>query len=356
MRQAKRVAAFDLAMLIWAVVFAAVYWALGAPICANIVLFSGVVLLVILLAIRRGESPALCGQLFCATGWIVYTALAYFNGGAGSSPTMWYASIPVLSLFLCGTRPAIFWTIASVLAIGAFSLLPEFGIHCPIELTPVGHRLIQFAGVAGLVSCVYLLVWVLINMEYNARQALHDANSRLELQASTDGLTGIANRRCFDRILEKEWARHQRTRSWLSLLVIDADFFKNYNDAYGHLAGDDCLRSIASVIQSCLHRPSDLVARIGGEEFAVILPDTKEQGACLIADEIRLRLRALKILHPRSGVSEYMTISVGVATAAPTVAESYLEFLDAADGALYRAKAKGRDRIVQVMPLAPVRG
>ncbi len=353
-RQAKRVAAFDVAMFIWVIVFACVYLTLGAPICASIVLFAGVVLIVILLSINRGESPLLCGHLFCATGWIVYTALAYFNGGAGTSPTMWYASIPVLSLFLCGTRPAIFWTASSVLAIAGFSLLSLWGIECPVELTPNGQRLIQFAGVAGLVSCVFLLVWVLINMEQNARQALHDANSRLEQQASTDGLTGIANRRCFDSVLAQEWGRHQRLQSPLSLLVIDADFFKNYNDAYGHLAGDDCLRSIASVIQSCLRRPGDLVARIGGEEFAVVLPGTSEHGACMIADEIRLQISALKIQHPRSAVGHHMTISVGVATAIPATGEPYLSFVEVADGALYCAKERGRDCIVQATPSIPV--
>jgi diguanylate cyclase (GGDEF)-like protein len=349
-RQAKRIAAFDLAMFIWVVVFTAIYHALDAPICTGTMLFGGVVLVVILFALRRGESPALCGALFCGTAWTVYTNLALFGGGAGAPPTMWYASIPVVSLFLCGTRQAIFWTAASILAIAGFSLAREFGLECPNEVTAAGLRFLQFAGLVGLVSCLFLLVWVLTNMEQASRQALHEANRRLEFQASTDDLTGIANRRRFDRTLELEWGRHQRTELALSLLLIDADFFKSYNDVYGHLAGDGCLKSLANVIQRCLHRPGDLVARFGGEEFAVILPGTGERGANRIAEEIRLQLES-RIPHPCSPVSRHVTISIGATTAIPSSEESHLDFLAGADVALYRAKEKGRDQVVQVTPL-----
>lgn len=355
-RQAKRIAAFDLAMLIWVIVFTAIYYALGAPTCAGTVAFSGVVLVVILLALRRGESPALCSSLFCCTGWCVYTNLAVFNGGAGSPPTMWYVSIPVLSLFLCSTRAAAFWTFASVLAIAGFALARECGLECPNELTPAGERFLDFAGLVGLVACVYILVSVLTKMEHNARQTLHEANRRLEFQASTDDLTGIANRRRFDRTLEQEWSRHERMQQSLSLLLIDADFFKNYNDVFGHLAGDACLRSLAQVIQACTHRPGDLVARFGGEEFAVLLPSTGEEGAGRVAEEIRRRLRALKIPHPCSSVSCQVTISIGTTTAIPSSEEPHLDFLDNADVALYRAKENGRDQIVHVAGLVPASG
>ncbi len=350
-RQAKRIVAFDLAMFIWVIVFTAIYYALDAPICTCTMVFGGVVLVVILFALRRGESPALCGDLFCCTAWAVYTTLGLFSGGADAPPTMWYASIPVVSLFLRGTRPATFWTIASILAIAGFSLARELGLECPNEVTAAGLRFLQFAGLVGLVSCVFLLVWVLTNMEQASRQALHEANRRLEFQASTDDLTGIANRRRFDRALEQEWVRHQRTELALSLLLIDADFFKNYNDVYGHLAGDDCLRSLAKVIQRCLRRPGDLVARFGGEEFAVILPGTGEEGASRVAEEIRLQLESLQIPHPCSSVSRNVTISIGATTSIPSSEESHLDFLAGADVALYRAKENGRDQVVQVAPL-----
>jgi len=351
LRQAKRVAAFDLAMFIWVVVFTSVYLVLDAPICASAVGGGGLILLVILLALRRGKSPALCGNLFCFAAWSVYTTLTVFTGGAGSPPAMWFASIPVLAIFLCGNRSAVLWTSASMVAITILALAREFGFQCPNELTASGLRFIQFSGLVGLVSCVYLLVWVLTNMEHSARQALHEANRRLEFQASTDGLTGIANRRSFDYALEHEWRRHQRTGLPISLLLIDVDFFKDYNDLCGHLAGDDCLRSLAQVIQACIHRPGDLVARYGGEEFAVILSSTNEAGTNAVAENVRLGIRALEIPHPRSAVSPHVTISIGMVTAVPGREDSYVDLLHEADVALYCAKRTGRDRVVHAAEL-----
>lgn len=178
-----------------------------------------------------------------------------------------------------------------------------------------------------------------------AEIALLAANSRLEVLSLTDGLTGIPNRRSFERTLENEWKRHQRAALPFSLALIDVDLFKKFNDSCGHLLGDDCLHSLAQAIQLSIRRPSDSVARYGGEEFVVIMPNTDHNGAGRVAENIRLQVGALKIVHPSSPISSYVTISLGVATALPAKNDSAKTLLILADKALYQAKSTGRDRI-----------
>ncbi|WP_413167657.1 diguanylate cyclase domain-containing protein [Capilliphycus salinus ALCB114379] len=172
---------------------------------------------------------------------------------------------------------------------------------------------------------------------------LETANQELERLAARDGLTQIANRHCFDRVLEKEWQRLMRSQDQLSLILCDIDSFKLYNDTYGHQAGDHCLRQVAQAIQAGVKRPADLVARYGGEEFAVILPNTSLQGALRVAEEIRVRVRALGISHAKSA-HQCVTLSLGVASLIPKPSLSISTLIGAADEALYRAKATGRDR------------
>jgi diguanylate cyclase (GGDEF)-like protein/PAS domain S-box-containing protein len=176
-------------------------------------------------------------------------------------------------------------------------------------------------------------------------QQLEAANQQLQRLASVDGLTQIANRRCFDEYFDKEWRRMAREQIPLSLILCDIDFFKNYNDTYGHQAGDECLRQVASAINRVLKRPADLVARYGGEEFAIILPNTTAEGAFQVAETIRLEVKALKIRHLNPPISEYVTLSLGVATAQPCQDGSSQMLIAAADQALYQAKAAGRDRV-----------
>ncbi|MFE1748489.1 diguanylate cyclase domain-containing protein [Coleofasciculus sp. H7-2] len=177
-------------------------------------------------------------------------------------------------------------------------------------------------------------------------QQLEAANQQLQRLASVDGLTQIANRRCFDESFDKEWRRMAREEIPLSLIMSDIDFFKNYNDTYGHQAGDECLRQVASAINRVLKRPADLVARYGGEEFAIILPNTTAEGAFQVAETIRLEVKALKIRHINSPISEYVTLSLGIATAQPWQDGSSETLIAAADQALYQAKAEGRDRVL----------
>lgn len=176
---------------------------------------------------------------------------------------------------------------------------------------------------------------------------LQEVNRLLQLQATTDGLTGIANRRCFDHMLQQKWKQHQRTQSRFSLAMVDVDCFKQFNDQHGHLAGDDCLKSVAETIQSSLQRPGDLVARYGGEEFAIVLPNTDRAGAKVLLESILHSVRSLAIPHLSSKVSGgIVTVSIGFATAIPHENDSPSDFLHCADQALYAAKANGRDQTI----------
>jgi len=176
---------------------------------------------------------------------------------------------------------------------------------------------------------------------------LQEANRLLQLQATTDGLTGIANRRSFDRTLQQEWKQHRRSQSLFSLAMVDVDCFKQFNDQQGHLAGDDCLKALAETIRSSLQRPGDLVARFGGEEFAIVLPNTDRAGAKVVLESIRHNVRSLAIPHLSSSVSGgIVTVSIGFATAIPDQNDSPSDFLHGADQALYGAKANGRDQVI----------
>ena len=160
-----------------------------------------------------------------------------------------------------------------------------------------------------------------------------------------DGLTGIANRRYFEDIAGREWRRAAREESPFSLLMVDIDFFKNYNDMYGHLAGDDCLRTVAVTLKEHLKRPGDMIARFGGEEFVILLPDTDAKNASTLAEVLRSRVEGLGIEHLESYVSDVVTISLGVACVLPDENISMSVLISNADRALYRAKKAGRNRV-----------
>lgn len=168
---------------------------------------------------------------------------------------------------------------------------------------------------------------------------------KVDRMAHLDGLTQIANRRSFDAYFEREWTRMIREQADLSLVMCDVDFFKPFNDHYGHPAGDFCLQQIAQVLLQTIRRPADLVARYGGEEFVVILPNTSMLGAIKVAERIRTGVKALQIEHKYSKAGEYITLSCGIATIVPARESQPSLLLAAADQALYQAKQTGRDRI-----------
>jgi diguanylate cyclase (GGDEF)-like protein len=183
-------------------------------------------------------------------------------------------------------------------------------------------------------------------------QELEEANRRLEALAGKDALTGLANRRTFDDVLDKEYRRARRERKSLSLIMIDVDHFKAFNDHYGHPEGDECLRRVAAAIQATVRRPGDMVARYGGEEFAVILPSTPESGAATIADLIRDSVLKLRLPH-QNIPSQMLTISCGVA-ATESFDRRPTSLVKLADRALYQAKENGRNRVIQASKLLAI--
>ena len=176
-------------------------------------------------------------------------------------------------------------------------------------------------------------------------EAANEELQRSRTMATTDSLTKVANRRGFEEYLDIEWPRMTRSQQPLSIILIDVDCFKSYNDTKGHIKGDDCLKKVAGVIKDVVQRPADLVARYGGEEFAVILSNTDIVGATHIAEKICSAVRNLAIPHESSQVSSYVTVSAGLATVIPVSNFNFQEIIEAADKALYQAKAAGRDRV-----------
>jgi len=179
-----------------------------------------------------------------------------------------------------------------------------------------------------------------------AHLAAETANQSLQKLARTDELTQVANRRFFNEYLEQEWQRSLRTQLPLALILIDIDFFKLYNDTYGHPAGDECLSKVARGLKSTVKRPNDLVARYGGEEFAIILPNTPIAGAIQVTTDIQAHIKFLQISHRSSQISPWLTLSMGVVCMVPSSQTSLTYLVDKVDQALYQAKRTGRDRAI----------
>ncbi|MEM7795853.1 MAG: diguanylate cyclase [Cyanobacteria bacterium P01_C01_bin.118] len=187
---------------------------------------------------------------------------------------------------------------------------------------------------------------VAIALDHSFRHdQLKQEKQELQALALTDSLTGLANRRQFDRYFDTEWQRLTREKQPLTLILCDIDYFKLYNDYYGHPTGDICLAQVSDVLTRCMRRPGDLVARYGGEEFALILPSTDTGGGHSVALEIQKQLASIAIPHCKSSVSQSITLTMGVATILPESHRNPQELLKAADLALYHAKQQGRDRI-----------
>ncbi len=212
-----------------------------------------------------------------------------------------------------------------------------------VQMQPRAYRLLDVHELLVAQSQIHLLATQLLNQ---TRQKLEKANRELQGLASLDGLTHLANRRRFDEYLNQEWRRLRRSRAPLSLILCDVDFFKRYNDTFGHLAGDDCLRQVADAIRQAVKRSADLAARYGGEEFAIILLETDVAGGVRVAEIIQNNLRSLQLLHPKSPVNPYVSMSFGVASMVPDRDCSPIQLIAAADLALYQAKQEGRNRVV----------
>lgn len=195
-----------------------------------------------------------------------------------------------------------------------------------------------------LVMEAVLIFRPMIQTAEKEKQQLIGLNVELSRLSSVDGLTGIANRRYFDQFYEHEFERALRQKSQLALIILDIDHFKNYNDAYGHLMGDDCLKKVAKILADTVKRSSDLVARFGGEEFIAVLPDTDASGALAVAETLRYNIEAAKIPHDHSPVTNVVTVSLGISWGIPAAGMAHDIFISKADQALYEAKHSGRNR------------
>ena len=188
----------------------------------------------------------------------------------------------------------------------------------------------------------------LLQLKIKELTELQDANCKLENLSLSDGLTGIANRRNLDQYIKMCWENAIRSKKPLSLIMGDIDFFKQYNDNYGHLKGDECLIKVAGDLALNIKRPMDFVARYGGEEFIVILPDTGAQGAMFMAENLRKSIENLGIPHGYSPISEHITMSFGVVTTCPEHGDLLEDFIHQVDRALYAAKGSGRNKVSQI--------
>lgn len=212
------------------------------------------------------------------------------------------------------------------------------------EVFRLWRRTALLVSVATGALCLGILwLTLLLGRELRRRQ---EAERGLEQLASTDSLTGLANRRRLDQVLRQEWARSQRNRTPIAVLMIDVDYFKAFNQRHGHAGGDHALHEVALAINECIRRPADIAARYGGEEFQVVLPETGLAGALLLAERIRSCVEAL----PRhSGDTVPITVSIGVGVHEPGTQQDLASLLGTADEALYRAKAKGRNRVESLL-------
>ncbi len=184
----------------------------------------------------------------------------------------------------------------------------------------------------------------LMKMSDLMQSELRTLSEKLEITSQTDVLTGLWNKRYFNEIYQREWLSAVRMNKSIALLMLDIDYFKRYNDTYGHLQGDECLKQVAARIGEGVRRPRDVVARFGGEEFVVLLPETSEEGALMIAEEMRKNIQGLDLEHQASDLGKVVTVSVGVAVGFPEKKCKMDSLLKYVDDALYQAKGKGRNR------------
>lgn len=229
--------------------------------------------------------------------------------------------------------------------------------HCDILLLGSADEVLETeALMAGVADYLRKPLNPLLALTRIKKQLAQRAQcKRLEALSVTDGLTQIANRRYLDEFLCAEWRRAQREGGNIGLMMVDIDHFKSFNDHYGHPQGDRCLTQVAQCLQKTVQRPRDLVARYGGEEFALVLPSVHFEGMAVVAQRLQAAIAGLAIAHAASAVSQYVTVSIGLAWCEPQTDESHELLLAAADEALYAAKSAGRNQFSETVNLALVR-
>ena len=215
-----------------------------------------------------------------------------------------------------------------------------------VWIRDVVHVVRDTSGVQALIGFMFD-----ISERKKNEQELLRLQRELETLSYRDAVTNIPNRRMFETMFEREWGSARRNELPLSLILLDIDFFKDYNDCLGHLAGDQCLREIARVLgEETARRPRDLVSRYGGEEFVILLPETDAAASQLIAEQCRRAVQAAMIPHPRSRVAESVTVSLGVSSIIPKEGDDAIGFLDGVEKLLYKAKDAGRNCVESLLP------
>ena len=251
---------------------------------------------------------------------------------------VWASLFYPLALFLLGIRKGIIFSLIFYILISTI-FLSKYGS---------GERALPIVGIANVLllnACIAFFSFYYEKTRSDTEKALQAVNRKLEELSERDGLTGLYNRRYFDQVMEMEWKRSNRSHQPLSLIMADIDFFKNYNDTYGHLKGDDCIRSVARAFGESVGRPSDVAVRYGGEEFAIILPNTNSDGARKICLAAKDRIRNNSIPHKGSMVDDIVTMSFGISMAIPNKSSNPAELIAKADAALYKSKSDGRNRV-----------
>ncbi len=278
----------------------------------------------------------------------------YYASAALTTGLVWGGGSVLLVMNAPAVQQVLTWVVLSAAVLVEFPALarlgrPFFGLLVAALAAPLGLMLFGSPPLPDAAAALLLLAFASALAGMELRRTYVDG-LQLEVEfarlARLDQLTGLANRRCFDETLAGEWQRVQRHGGELALVVFDVDEFKPYNDHFGHPGGDSCLRRLAAAAREVVHRHGDLVARLGGEEFAVVLPQTPASGAAAVADTLRQAVENLKLPHAPGAGREMVTISAGVASVRPSGERRVEDLVEAADRALYAAKRAGRNRVV----------
>ncbi len=232
--------------------------------------------------------------------------------------------------------------------VSGLPLVAAAGVSCEHVFAPWWAYAYRSLGLVGIMILALATLGALLYWQVQklilAESALNTTRNELEIIALTDSLTHLANRRCFDAALKKEWSRANRNSSSIAIILLDIDWFKQYNDRYGHIQGDICLKQVSEIIRSSINRPGDLAARYGGEEFVILLPETSLAGALAVAEKVRCCVENALIAHVGSPIG-HITVSAGVAVTDSPNRDGYLAALQESDKLLYSAKTKGRNNV-----------
>ncbi len=307
--------------------------------------------LTMLLALRRWRHPAVNEWAVPAVSMVAGCITGYL-ACTGSNPLAYTKLVELLVVVTYATVFSRFWPMVALgLGAAAVHAVVILNVADALSSLKLGTTLLLVTTVSFAWYACYVrerndrMSYLLDVREQGLRQSLKANNERLATAARTDALTGAANRRAFDEFLTQSWQRCQAEGKALALLMVDVDHFKAYNDRYGHQAGDHCLQTVAQAIGHGLRRPVDLLARWGGEEFAVLLTDANAASATPVAERIRQAVEACALPHAGSSCATVVTVSIGLATMRPGDGDQPAALLRMADQRLYRAKTEGRNRI-----------